>query len=445
MRRLDVSLHFGGGVGVRPLGVLVADGPELYFSYDAGFVANPLPVSPFVLPVDSQLYRHDDVAFDRLPGLFFDALPDGWGRLLQDRAFARLGLSRSEITPLDRLAAVGDNGVGALTFAPSTDLSDDDDEWAWQPSLVALADHAGRIYDGSEEEVLPQLLAGGGSPGGARPKILAGVRLTAGGKAEVYAGGASTLSGRATDLPVGYAPWIIKFPSREEGKDAGAVEAAYANMARAAGITVPDTRLFIADSRRYFGIARFDRCGPDFTHRVHIHTLGGLVHADYRQPSLDYESYLQVTYQLVGGSMPAVEEAFRRMVFNILAHNRDDHARNFAFLMTPDGAWQHSPAYDLTFSAGPNGEHTMAVAGEGRAPTLQHIHAVADSADLSRRRADAIIEEVGESVGIWEKHARSVDLSTAITSTIADRLTAIRTTVFGTSNVRRPRQLRRRK
>ena len=417
---------------MRPLGVLVADGGELYFSHDPDFLANPLPVSPFVLPPGPQLYQHNDAAFDRLPGLFFDALPDGWGRLLQDRAFTRLGVSRADITPLDRLAAIGDGGIGALSFAPSIDLNArEDNGWAWSPDLAALADHAARIYDGSGEEVLPQLLAGGGSPGGAHPKVLAGVRLNADGSAAVHAGGASALSGRASDLPSGYAPWIIKFPTHEEGTDAGAIEAAYARMARAAGIPMPDTRLFAAGDRRYFGIARFDRHGPDFAERVHMHTLGGLVHADYRLPSLDYRDYLSVAYQLIGGSMPAVEDAFRRMLFNVLAHNRDDHVRNFAFLMSPDGVWRHSPAYDLTFTTGPNGEHTTAIAGEGRAPTLQHIHAVADSADLSRRRADAILEEVDDSVGSWKKHARSVELSATTASRIAKQLDAVRRAVFG--------------
>ena len=131
MRRLDVSLDFGGTASARSLGVLVADGAELYFAYDAGFLASPLPVSPFVLPVNAHLYRHDDAAFDRLPGIFFDALPDGWGRLLQDRAFTGLGISRTAITPLDRLAAIGDSGIGALTFTPSINLvSDSDDRWA---------------------------------------------------------------------------------------------------------------------------------------------------------------------------------------------------------------------------------------------------------------------------------------------------------------------------
>lgn len=433
MQRLSVALAFGPAGGTRPLGILISDGPEIYFSYEPDFLADPRDVSPFMLPCDPQLYQNNDPAFDRLPGLFFDALPDGWGRLLQDRAFGKLGVRREDIAPLDRLAAVGNDGIGALVFSPVRDLAPDAEPSAAPRALEELAGNASRIYEGSEEDILPELLAGGGSPGGARPKLLVGVRFNKRGEADIRSGEPSRADA-VSNHPAGYQPWIIKFPARSDSSEAGPLEMAYSIMARHAGIDMPDTRLFTANGRRYFGIARFDRHGLGYTERSHMHTLGGLVHANYRQPSLDYEGYLTVSYQLMGGSMPAVFDAFRRMVFNVLSHNRDDHVRNFAFLMSADGQWRHSPAYDLTFSEGPNGEHTTSIGGEGRSPTLKDIYAVADAAGLPRAEAGTVVEQVNESIAAWTDHARSVELPLRDLRSMADRLDRIRTEVTRAGN-----------
>jgi serine/threonine-protein kinase HipA len=335
MRRLRVNLVLDPAVP-RFLGTLAADGPRLFFEFAPEFLADWLPVSPFALERRAGIQEHPDRDFERLHGIFFDAMPDGWGRLLQDRAFTRLGIAQHDITPLDR------------------DVERPDDRWRWRPELAQVADHAARLCRGVAEEVLPALLAGGGSPGGARPKVLAAVAFRDGGNERsphVVAGGYPELAGRASEIPEGYEPWIIKFPAQNDGRDAGAVESAYAEMARAAGIDVPPTFLFgVRDGRRFFGIQRFDRVGPGFAQRLHVHTLGGLIHADYRTPSCDYREFIATTLHLTQ-SVAESAKAVRRMVFNVLAHNRDDHVRNFAFTMDARSEWRLSPAYDLTFSA----------------------------------------------------------------------------------------------
>ncbi|MEO7083006.1 MAG: HipA domain-containing protein, partial [Gemmatimonadaceae bacterium] len=292
-------------------------------------------------------------------------------------------------------------------------LDSREDTWTWTSDLATIADNANRLYRGSAEDVLPQLLAGGGSPGGARPKVLAAVRFGADGSAEVVAGVAPDLRGVAPHWPDGFEPWIIKFPTDEDGPQDGVVEALYSTMAGNAGIDVPRTHLFAANNgQRYFGIQRFDRHGPGGSGRLHVHTFGGLLHADYRVPSCDYRELLRVTMRLTR-DMRAVEEAFRRMVFNVLAHNRDDHVRNFAFLMDANGAWRLSPAYDLTHSHGMNGEHTTSIAGEGRSPTLEHFRTIALEANIAWPRAKEVIDQVDAAICGWRSLATEADLSAA--------------------------------
>ncbi len=444
MRRLRVNLVFDPAVP-RPLGTLAADGPRIFFEFAPEFLADWLPVSPFALERRAGIQEHPDRDFEQLHGIFFDAMPDGWGRLLQDRAFGRLGIAQHEITPLDRLAAVGLSGIGALAFDPVIELDPDadaarsapvaeraeepNDQWRWRPELAEVADHAARLYQGVAEQVLPALLAGGGSPGGARPKVLAAVAFAddaGGGSPKVVAGGYPELAGRALETPEGYEPWIIKFPAQPDGPDAGAVESAYAAMARAAGIVMPPTFLFeVPDGRRFFGIRRFDRVGPGFAQRVHVHTLGGLIHSDYRTPSCDYRDFLSATLQLTQ-SVAEAAEAVRRMVFNVLAHNRDDHVRNFAYTMNAVGEWCLSPAYDLTFSAGMNGEHTTSINGNGARPTRAGMQELAQEVGaVPAARVRGIMEEVSAAVERWPEFAEAAGVPRPRRTTIRKALAGV--------------------
>jgi serine/threonine-protein kinase HipA len=217
-------------------------------------------------------------------------------------------------------------------------------------------------------------------------------------------------------LAPGYRPILVKFASRTDPADAGPIEYAYAQMAHAAGIDMMPTFLLHGSGRGpgYFATERFDwRDGR----RWHVHTLSGLLHADYRLPSLDYESALRATLHLTRDQRE-VMRLYRLMVFNVLAHNRDDHARQFSFLMDPGGVWRLSPAYDLTFSEGPGGEHATTVAGEGRAPEQTHFVKVAQLLGDRPSQAMQIVEEVREAVARWPGIAADAGVSRASRSRI---------------------------
>ena len=350
---------------------------RLYFEYDPAFLATRLQLSPLKLPLGAGLVTGDPALFGGLPGVFEDSLPDGWGRLLIDRRAAELGMSSARLTPLDRLALVGARGLGALVYEPELPLED--------PRLVelaALAQDAERVQQGSRGADLEQLIAVGGSPQGARPKVL--VQLSP--RGEVLLG--------ARELAPGHSAWMVKFPARGDEPHSAALEHAYFLMAAEAGLEVPRTQLLGQTARRpgYFAIERFDRRGPA---RVHAHTLGGLLHLPHGYPALDYGALLEVT-QALTRNHAAVREQFRRACFNVLAHNRDDHCRNFAFLMGEDGQWAPSPAYDLTFSPGPGGEHTLLVAGEGKAPGRAHLLELARRARI--KKPAEILDQVRRAV-----------------------------------------------
>jgi serine/threonine-protein kinase HipA len=403
MQRLEVFLSWGGED--VPVGALRIRDHVIYFEYAASFLAKPLPISPFKLPARAGIVEHSDRDFAGVFGVFNDSLPDGWGLLLMDREFRKQGRSPASISPLDRLAYIGTRGMGALTYHPAAAV--DEDEAGID--LDAIVHQAERILEGSAEDVLPALRIAGGSPAGARPKVLVGVRADG-----------HLISGTA-ELPEDYRHYLIKFNSREDPPEMGAVEAAYSEMARAAGVNVPPSRLFeTRDGGRYFGAERFDRVGNA---RLHMHTLSGLLHASHRIPSMDYEGFLRATRSLTQDQRQ-VEEAFRRMIFNVLAHNRDDHVKNFSYLMRRSGVWRLAPAYDLVFSEGPRGEHTMAVAGEAKRPGEQDMLRVAASCDVDQAHARQTVEQVREAVHRWPELARSTGVPEATIREIGRVITA---------------------
>lgn len=396
---LAVDLDVGGKR--LPVGRLAWRDRAIYFAYDKAFLATGLQLSPFNLPLTPDLVEGPPV-FDRLHGLFNDSLPDGWGRLLMDRKLREVGLQPGQLTPLDRLAWVGRHGMGALVYRPehptlhrASDPVTDLDRLSGQSRLV-LEDSPKAVFD--------ELLKLGGSPHGARPKALIGVSMDQG-----------RLIHGVDDIPPEYEHWIVKFRAPSDPIDVGAIEHAYAEMARQAGVDMPSTTLFAAkEGPGYFGIKRFDRVGNG---RVHMHTIGGLLHADHTLPSLGYAALLKATGLLTRRQVD-VEQMFARMVFNVLAHNRDDHPKNHSFLMDEDGTWSVSPAYDIMFSAGPAGEHALDVAGEGRAPGIPHIRKVAEDAGIRESMVSAMVERVKEAVRGWPQFASNSGVSKSIASEI---------------------------
>jgi serine/threonine-protein kinase HipA len=421
--RVQVGLRFGidrrgGAVRDRIIGTLALHEGRPVFFYDDAFCVNPLPLSPYRLAVGPGPHTHDDRTFDRLPGLLADALPDGWGRRLQDRAFRRAGRRLDDISPLDRLLAVGHAAMGALVFEPASPLltaRSSPDPLTFD--LGAVAAQTARLLEGSEEEVLDAVMLTGGSPGGARPKAVIGlaaehpVRLIAGVTPEIA-------SGTDVALPDAYDAWLVKFANDDDrrlfGDDVGAVEAAYARVAEHAGVIMPPTR------QRHFAVQRFDRFGPGGRGRVHMHTAGGLLHASFREPSLDYEGLLALTYQLTG-SYAEVRQLFRRMAFNVFTYNRDDHAKNFAFLMEADGSWSLAPAYDLTYSVGMGGRHTTSIGGVDEWPTLALLRDVGRAASLEAAHIAADLDQVRTAVADAPSVLRDLGCSPNTTAFLVSR------------------------
>ncbi len=402
VKEIKVGLNFG--IGVTSVGRLALRNHTIYFEYDGTFIDHGLEISPLRLPLNSGVSRFEYDPFEGLPGVFNDSLPDGWGRLLFDRFARSQGIVPSEITPLDRLANAGMHGMGALVYEPDCSTS----EVCEAICLDTLAEQTQEVLHGTSEEVLQVLLAVNGSSAGTRPKALVGFDQTS--EHLIYG---------AHDLPAEYAPWLVKFANSQDGPDAGAVEYVYALMAKEAGLQIPDIHLFPAQNcAGYFSIKRFDRDGEK---RYHMHTSCGLLHSDFRTPSLDYEDLLALTGVLTR-DVREVEKMYRLAVFNVLAHNRDDHAKNFSFLMDSDGQWKLSPAYDLTFSSGPGGEQSTMVMGEGRDPGLDHLTKLGLEANLKQASIEAIIEQTRSVLGGWKKLARQYGVSVSEIELIAGKI-----------------------
>ena len=354
------------------LGRLALKNRKIFFEYQAEFIKTGLELSPFKLPLKAGVQESKDSVFDGLFGLFNDSLPDGWGRLLLDRKLMTLNHNPDELSPLDRLCYVGHRGMGALVYEPEAEVP----HLSHLEDLDEMANIALQFQENDDERFIDDLLAMNGSSAGARPKIM----LTKDGE-----------------------DWIIKFSSPLDSKDAGPIEYAYHLMAKDAGLNVPSAKVFPSKKGPgYFGVKRFDRANGK---RLHMHSISGLLHVDHRIPSLDYEAIMKAT-RWVSKDSQACEQQFRACVFNVLSHNRDDHAKNFSFLMNEKGKWQVSPSYDLTFSSGPGGEHCSMIMGEGKNPTQTHLLKLAEIDEIEKQKALQIMGEVKIAVSRWQAHAK---------------------------------------
>jgi serine/threonine-protein kinase HipA len=384
------------------VGRLAFRGRKVLFEYDAAFLTSGIEISPLKLPLGPGVTTPDTMLFDGLFGVFNDSLPDGWGRLLLDRTVERYGINRGRLNPLDRLAYVGMRGMGALSYEPELGQHDADET---PLALDKLAEESASVLGGEHEEVFEELLRLNGSSSGARPKIVA----------QVSADKTRIIHGQK-ELQPGYAHWMIKFASSQDARDIGAIEYAYSLMANEAGVETPQTHLFRTKKGRYFGTRRFDRDGDS---RVHMHSLSGLIHADHRSPSLDYDMLLRATLALTR-NIRDVEKAYALACFNVLAHNRDDHAKNFSFLLDARNEWILSPAYDLVFSYGPGGEQSMLVLGEGRNPGTAQLQALGKQHRL--KNAPNILARIQGSVAHWRRFAEEAGVSRKSASEISARI-----------------------
>lgn len=368
------------------VGELVSDSKNIYFKYYTEFIKTGIEISPIKLKLNTQLNRADPIPFEGLFGVFSDSLPDGWGRLLLDRSLTASGIDMSHLTPLDRLSYVGNKGMGALTYKPEVK---DYKQFEFKLELDEIAQATNQIISGEASNLLDEIYNLGGSSGGARPKILVG-----------YNAVTQHLISSENTLPSDYEHWLIKFPSSFDSLDIANVEYAYYKMALDAGIEMSASKLFKGQSGQvYFGTKRFDRMDNK---RLHMHSAAGIMHDNFRLSNMDYGHLMDCSFTLEK-NVNAYEKILRLAAFNVFTHNRDDHSKNFAFLMDADGIWKVAPAYDLTFSSSSHGMHSTTIAGESKNPTRKHLMELGDYFKV--KNAGKIIDEVQDIVMNWKVYA----------------------------------------
>jgi serine/threonine-protein kinase HipA len=325
------------------------------FEYDPEWIKNGHSISPYYLPLKPGLMIAKRDPFRGNFGVFDDSLPDGWGNLLLDRFLQEKGINPYKLTVLERLSLIGSTGRGALEYRPDRSLATADELLDFDK---LAAESQKLLASSTATDSLDELYRYGGSSGGARPKVF------------------TKMDGRE---------WLVKFKASTDPSTVGQTEYNYSLLAKACGIKMPETRLF---EGKYYGVERFDRTAAG---KIHTVSAAGLLHADYRIPSLDYSLLLKLTLQLTK-DMEQVADMYRLMVFNAAISNRDDHAKNFSF-QYGDGCWRLSPAYDLLPSNGFNGYHTTTIGGKGE-PTRANMLALATEVGLQKQRAETILEEI---------------------------------------------------
>ncbi len=388
--RLNVFLN---AYGKRQyVGILQQQEQRIFFEYSPEFIPTGINLSPFMLPLRSQIFEDTKQTFDGLFGVFNDSLPDGWGCLLLDRQLQKKGLSLQQITPLQRLSMVGLNAMGALEYEP---VAENEDDFKGKIELDSLCLEANRILKGKVSEVIGELLSLNGSSGGARPKIVA---LVSDDKQSLVYGNIAQQ---------GYTPWLIKFASSLDTPNIGVQEYVYSLIAKQAGIDMPETYLFPSKTCiGHFGVKRFDRDGAE---KIHVHTACGLLHASHRAATIDYSALLKLT-SILTGDIREVEKMVRLMIFNVKAGNKDDHSKNFSFMLDRDNRWKMTPAYDLTPSQGINGEQTSMVNGKGVNITNDDFVKTAEPFGLSKQKILDIIEKTEDALADYPQYMKKYGL-----------------------------------
>ena len=391
------------------------------FQYDPAFAQSGIELSPLTMPLSDQVYEFPalpQVTFHGLPGLLADSLPDKFGNALIDAWLATQGRTPESFHAVERLCYTGTRGMGALEFAPVLGPKPRTATKVDIDALVRLAgevlthrgDLQGHFHEAGKAQALRDILRVGTSAGGARAKaVIAWNRTTN----EVRSG--QIAAGEGFDY------WLLKFDGVAGNKDKelddpkgyGAIEFAYHLMAKAAGITMSECRLLEENGRRHFMTRRFDRLAGGA--KLHMQSLCALAHFDFNQAgAYSYEQAL-LTIRQLKLPMAAVEEQFRRMVFNIVARNQDDHVKNIAFLMNQQGEWSLAPAFDVTYSYNPSGSwtatHQMTVNGKRDGFASDDFEACAKSAMMKRGRAATILAEVQAAVRRWPEFAAEAQLS----------------------------------
>ncbi|MGA7397762.1 MAG: type II toxin-antitoxin system HipA family toxin [Solirubrobacterales bacterium] len=393
-------------IGGRDVGAVLHEEGLTTFQYDPEWIATGLDLSPIMMPLSKSVHSFPQ-PFGGLPGLLADSLPDRFGNALIDAWLARTGRSAENFNQVDRLCYVGTRGMGALEFFPSRGPRGTKRHNIEIAQMVDLASSVLRKREGFEtsmekDQAVKDLLSIGTSAGGARAKAVIAWNEKTG----------KVRSGQVEAGP-GFEYWLIKFDGVADTREGnltdprgyGLIEYAYSLMAAAAGVTMNPCRIMEEGGRSHFMTRRFDR---DESGKIHMQTLSALAHLDFGIPHHSYEQALQVGRRL---ALPAedLEQQFKRMVFNVVARNQDDHVKNIAFLMDGHGQWRLSPAYDVAYAYNPSGQwtstHQMSINGQRDNFTLADLKACAATTSLRRNLARDTLREVTEAVSAWPEFA----------------------------------------
>ena len=403
--------------------VSLADNDDVAaFEYDPAFASSGIEISPLVMPLTNRVYRFPELSrqtFHGLPGLLADSLPDKFGNALIDAWLATQGRQPDSFNALERLCYTGERGMGALEFSPAIGPKARQANQVQIDQLVELAsevlthrnDLRASFADAGRAQALADILRVGTSAGGARAKA-------------VIAWNPASNEVRSGQIPAGegFEYWLLKFDGVAGNRDKeledpqgyGVIEYAYYLMARDCGIVINECRLFEENGRQHFMTRRFDRLAGG--EKLHMQSLCALAHYDFNMAgAYSYEQALMVIRQL-GLPMQTIEQQFRRMIFNIIARNQDDHVKNIAFLMDKSGTWSLSPAFDMTYSFNPNGHwtasHQMTLNGKRDNYTMEDFKICAKTALMKRGRAEAIVSEVRQVVAQWRSYAERAGVPT---------------------------------
>ncbi len=398
------------------------------FEYDPHFITSGIEVAPLMMPLSTRVFRFPELpwpAFRGLPGLLADVLPDRFGNALIDAWLARQGRTPDSFSTMERLCYLGRRAMGAVSFQPALGPAPGQGEPLVVAELVALASTILRQREGlavplgGAPDGFADILRVGTSAGGARAKALIAWNPAS----------REVRSGQVEALP-GFSQWLIKFDGVSANRDReladpqgfGAIEYAYHLMARDAGLTMSECRLLEEGGRRHFLTRRFDR--TEAGGRLHLQSLAALAHLDFNAAGAYGYEHVFLVMRHLRLPMAQIEQQFRRMVFNVVARNQDDHVKNIAFLMDKTGAWSLSPAFDVTWSYNPAGEwtsaHQMTVNGKRDGFAATDFEAVGELASLKRGRSAAILAEVVEAVRRWALVAGQVGVSAEWVSHIRD-------------------------
>lgn len=402
--------------GTRIGAVSLEDGADIAsFAYDPAFLGSGVQPAPLMMPLGPGIFSFPDLprrSFHGLPGMLADSLPDKYGNALIDTWLATQGRTPESFNAVERLCYTGVRGMGALEFAPALGPRKRLASKVNVEALVKLASEilthrnglSASFAHGRKADALREILRVGTSAGGARAKA-------------IIAWNPQTNEVRSGQVPAGegFSYWLLKFDGVAGNRDKeladpegyGAVEYAYARMAAAAGIEVAECRLLEEGGRRHFMTRRFDRL--DDGDKLHMQSLAAVGHFDFNNQFVN--SYEQALFTMRRFDLPmaALEEQVRRMLFNVVGRNHDDHVKNIAFLMDRSGAWSLSPAFDITWSYNPAGQwtaqHQMSINGKRDGFTLEDFEECARTVSISRRRVRAMFEDVREAVSQWPRFA----------------------------------------